>query len=75
MTLDQCKIHHQYIIKNIAASTKTYRHLQHLGFWENTIIQCLYTAPAKTPVAFLVQGSVIALRRNDLKRIHVQEVV
>ena len=45
------------------------RRLQDIGLIEGTNITCLQKSPAGDPVAYGVRGAVIALRREDARRI------
>lgn len=45
------------------------RRLMDLGFIEGTRVRCLQSSPAGNPVAYMVRGAVIALRRDDSARI------
>ena len=46
--------------------------LYELGFIDGTFVECVAKAPFKGPLAYLVRGSVIALRRSDACLINVQ---
>ena len=48
------------------------RRLQDLGFVEGAPVRCLQKAPSGDPVAFLIRGSVIALREEDASAILVE---
>ena len=43
-----------------------------LGFVSGSVIWCRFIAPAGTPRAFGVKGSVIALRLADCQKIYVE---
>ena len=45
--------------------------LEDVGIVEGTQIKCLMKRPLGDPTAFLIRGSVIALRREDSKNIGV----
>lgn len=47
------------------------RRLMDIGFTEGTTIQCVGKSPLGDPVAYLVKGAVIALRKEDSSRILV----
>ena len=47
------------------------RRLFDIGFAEGTTITCVGKSPGGDPYAFLVRGSVFALRKNDCKKIFV----
>ena len=48
------------------------RRLQELGLIPGTHIRCLFRSYSGDPCAFLVRGTVLALRRCDSDRIHIQ---
>ena len=45
------------------------RRLRELGFVEGTSVQCVGRSPGGDPKAYLVRGTVIALRRDDCKQV------
>ena len=49
------------------------RRLLDIGFTEGTRVQCLYAAPSGEPRAYLVRGTVTALRGKDAAEIKVRE--
>lgn len=48
------------------------RRLQDIGLIEGTRVECLQKSPAGDPIAYLIRGAVIALRKEDSSRILVQ---
>lgn len=50
------------------------RRLMDLGFIEGTHVQCLYRSSAGNPVAYMIRGTVIALRRDDSAGIIISSV-
>ena len=44
------------------------RRLMDLGFTPGARVMCLFAAPSGDPRAYMVRGSVIALRREDAAR-------
>ncbi len=71
MTLDTCAPNETYTIQSIGGSPSQRHHLHHLGFLEGTNVRCVFTAPCGDPIAFEVQGSVFALRKEQLRNITV----
>ena len=49
--------------------------LRDLGLIEGTPVTCLGCGPSGDPVAYLIRGAVIALRRSDSGRLEVREWV
>ncbi len=43
-----------------------------LGLIEHTLIECLGRSPLKDPSAYLIRGSVIALRAEDSRKILIK---
>ena len=70
MTLDTCSPNHCYTITAIQETPSNRRHYYHLGLLEGTNLRCLFTAPSGDPIAFEINGYVIALRKAQLKTIH-----
>ena len=50
------------------------RRLFDLGVIPGALIRRRYTAPSGSPIAFEVQGAVVALRKSDAENLIVQEV-
>jgi ferrous iron transport protein A len=47
------------------------RRLMDLGFVPGTKIECLRRSPAGDPTAYLVRGTVIALRKEDASYVYI----
>ena len=58
-------------VSYLFASGSMRRRLQDLGCLEDTPITCLGRSPFGDPSAFLIRGSVIALRKKDSQKILV----
>lgn len=50
------------------------RRLRDIGFVEGAKVECIMKSPLGDPVAYLIKGAVIALRREDAASITVEEV-
>ena len=70
-TLLSAEIGHSTIIYSLAASGLSNRRLLDLGMTPGTKVTCLYAAPSGDPRAYLVRGTVIALRENDAKNVMI----
>ena len=46
--------------------------LMNLGFTRGTRIECIGKSPLEDPVAFLIRGGVVALRREDCFEILIE---
>ena len=75
MTLDTCVPNAYYRILCVKGNQEFQQQLYLLGFWENEKIRCVFTAPSGDPIAFEIKGSVMALRKSQLKQIHVLQDV
>jgi len=56
-------------VKKLCATGSIRRRLLDLGLTENTQVQCVGKSPSGDPAAFLIRGTVIAIRKQDGKDI------
>lgn len=61
------------IIDSIHSSDHMRRRLLDLGFSRGTSIKCIQYSPSGDPVAYMIRGTVIALRKEDASQILVRE--
>lgn len=47
------------------------RRLQDMGLIEGTSVECLQKSPSGDPTAYLIRGTVIALRSEDASQIQI----
>ncbi len=66
-TLDLLQPGERTILRELNNQGSMRRRLRELGFVEGTSIQCVGRSPGGDPKAYLVRGTVIALRRDDCK--------
>ncbi len=45
-----------------------------IGLYEGTRVECVGRSPSGDPIALLIRGAVIAIRKADCERILVREV-
>lgn len=57
---------------DIAAKSDTKRRMMDLGIIKGTVIEKLYTSPSGSPSAYLIRGTVIALRDEEAQSIIVE---
>jgi len=50
------------------------RRLRDMGLVEGAEVECLMKSPLGDPVAYLIKGAVIALRREDAAAVTVEEI-
>ena len=58
-------------IQSLNSEEHMRRRLLDIGFTGNTAIECLFRAAAGDPTAYLIRGTVIALRSDEADKIHV----
>ncbi|MBQ8249918.1 MAG: ferrous iron transport protein A [Clostridia bacterium] len=54
-----------------AAKGELCQRLCDLGFVSGTLVECAAAAPMSGPLAYLIRGALIALRRNDAKNVKI----
>lgn len=60
-----------YIVSRLTAKGPGRRRLLDLGLVNGTPVTCLFKAPSGNPAAYLIRGTVIALRSSDADEIIV----
>lgn len=70
-SLDKLPIKKEGKIKKLDVNPSLKRRLLDLGLVYDTKIKCLYKSPLNDPCAYLIRGSVIALRCEDAKKIYI----
>ncbi|MBR4097132.1 MAG: ferrous iron transport protein A [Oscillospiraceae bacterium] len=60
------------VVASMLADSGIRRRLRDIGLIEGTTVRCLNRGPSGDPVAYLIRGAVIALRREDSSKIIVQ---
>ncbi len=73
-TLDTLREGDRAVLCRIDEAHTLQQRLLDLGWTDGTPVECLRVSPLGDPVAYLVRGSVIALRRQDTKGIVVRSV-
>ncbi len=56
-------------VKGLAAGGPLRRRLQDLGFVPGAQVECVAVSPLGAPAAYWVRGAVVALRREDARRV------
>ncbi len=72
MLLSDMHIGDRAIVKQISVNDDIKRRLLDMGIVQNTEIECLYESMFRDPVAYLVRGSILAVRKCDGKKIMVE---
>jgi len=59
-------------VTEICSNDSLRSRLQAIGLINGAEVQCVRKSPLGDPVAFLIQGAVIALRCEDFECVHIQ---
>ena len=70
-TLADADIDKAYVIESVNNTGAALRRLLDLGIVPGTRVIPVFASPAKNPIAYLIRGTVIALRTEDSKFITV----
>ena len=62
------------IVKKINVTGSIKRRLLDIGLIPGTEVKCLFSSPFKDPKAYLIRGTVIALREEEAKSIMVEKI-
>ena len=73
-TLDRLRINEIATVRSTELNGNMQRRILELGFVSGTSVQCVGKAPSGDPSAYLVRGTVIALRADDAAGIAVDTV-
>lgn len=74
ISLDQLRPNENGIVIKINAMDQLKRRFLDLGIIPNTKIKVLYESPFKDPKAYLIRGTVIALRNDDACLIEISRM-
>ena len=74
MYLCDMKIGEKGIIKKIEANENIKRRLLDIGLINGTQVECVLKSPFNDPMAYLIRGAIIAIRKNDCNKIEVEIV-
>ena len=75
MTLNELSINETCYIKDILSVGDTRRRMLDMGLIPGTKLISAFKAPFGEPTAYLVRGTLIALRRNDAEKIEIEKNV
>lgn len=74
ISLDKINLNDEYLIEDVLLDEHILQRIYDLGLIENTVIKALYKSPFNDPTAYLIRGTVIAIRDNDAKKIFVRRI-
>lgn len=72
--LNQLPLGKQCKVVKLLSDGLTRRRMLDLGLIDNTIIKALHKSPSGDPVAYLIRGAVIALRKETASTILVEKI-
>ena len=70
-SLDKLPVRQTARVEELRLNGSIRRRMQDIGLIEGTPVECLQKSPSGDPVAYLIRGAVIALRREDSGRVMV----
>ena len=73
MKLAELKVGDKAEVISMKNNNTIKRRLQDIGLINGTIVECLYKSPLGDPKAFLIRGTVIALRCDDSKNVIINK--
>ena len=59
-------------VTKVTADENMHRRLLDIGLVDKTRVKCVLKAPSGDPLAFLIRGAVIAIRKKDCNGIEVR---
>ena len=71
MTLDEIKLGSDVKILSVNNTAKNKSRLMEMGFVREAIVTPVFSALLSEPRAYLINGAIIALRREDARMINV----
>lgn len=74
MSLSDINVGQKAIIKKVASDENIKRRLLDIGLVEGTCVECVLKSLLNDPLAYLIRGAVIAIRKDDSKNIMVELV-
>ena len=74
ISLNNAKINGEYIVVKVENKNNlTLKRLMELGIVKNTVIKPIHKSPFGNPIAYLIRGTVIAIRNEDSQNITVRK--
>ena len=73
--LNQLNLNEMAVINKIETQGDMRRRLLDIGLVENTKVKCVCISPQGDPKAYLIRGSVIAIRNVDSREILIEAVM
>lgn len=74
ISLDKINLNEEYLIEKVLLDKQIKYRIYDLGIIEGTIIKSLYKSPFNDPTAYMVRGTIIAIRNIDASKILVRRI-
>jgi len=74
MSLSDIKVGQKALVTKVVANENIKRRLLDIGLIEGTYIECVLKSLFNDPLAYLIRGAVVAIRKEDSKDIQVELV-
>ena len=71
ISLDKLKPDERATVRSVSAASAMKERFEDLGITPGTEIRCVMVSPLGDPVAYLIRGALIAIRRDDAKGIGI----
>lgn len=71
-TLADLKVGECAVVAAVQAEEEMRHRLWDMGMVEGTMVECAFQSPSGNPAAYMVRGTVVALRRSDAASVAVQ---
>lgn len=59
-------------IKEVRCTTGIKRRLLDIGLTQDTVVECVGKSPMGDPLAFMIRGAIIAIRKDDCRNILIK---
>ena len=74
MYLSDMNVGDKAVVKKLIAEKNIKRRLSDIGLINGTQVECVLKSPFNDPMAYLIRGAIIAIRKNDCDKIEVEIV-
>ena len=74
ITLDTINLNEKYYICDILLDKDIKKRFYDFGIIENATIEALYRSPFNDPTAYLIKGTIVAIRNDDARNIIVRRI-
>lgn len=72
LSLDKLDVGQYAEVLSLGNTDSMRRRLLDIGLTENSIVKCVGKSPWNDPCAYLIRGAIIAIRKEDSKKVQVR---